>query len=382
MKPTSLFFPPARKSPKSLGSARPPSSATLRPLRFVPLPLLFVWCLAACDRSPRSSQPAPSPSPEASPPVDAPDAAVDASALAVTDPSGPVDASPLLARARALYVAPATTLLPPARRVTVVGNALVLLSMDDSIPLPAVAGFVGRVLRAYSTDRFGRLPVDPVFILLFPTSDALAKWSGERYGAAEGNLGTFDRDRREIAVDLSHGEHSWPTVAHELVHVIVSDGKAGDFESIPLWFNECLASVFESPRWDADGGIHGAKWSRRYKLITDALRSPATRDTARFDALFGMSDEEFRGIDPAVGPVATLRDPKERAAAHARMLLHYASARYACVWLDDQGKLFPMYRAWRDGFASDPQGLRAFESVVGKPPAAVQEEWMAWVPKP
>jgi hypothetical protein len=340
----------------------------LPPLRFLPLLLLVAWLLA-CDRAPRSSQPAPAPST-----LDFPDAAVDAAAPVVTEPAGPVDAAPLLARAATLY--------PTARHVTVEGNAVVLVSTDDTIPLPSVARFVRRVLGAYSTDRFGRMPVDPIFILLFPTSDALAKWGSETYGSADGNLGTFDRERREIAVDLSNHDKSWPTIAHELVHVIVSDGKAGDFESVTLWFNECVATVFESPRWDAHGGIHGARWSRRYKLITDTLRSPATRDTARFDALFGMSDDEFRGIDPAVGPVATVRDPKQLAAAHARMLLHYASARYACVWLDDQGKLFPMYRAWRDGFASDRQGLRAFESVVGKPPAAVQEEWMAWVMKP
>ena len=300
--------------------------------------------------------------------TDAGDAAAPSS---VPEFAGPVDAVPLLARA--------TTLYPSARHATVEGNSIVLVSTDDAIPLADVARFVRRVLAAYSTDRFGRMPVAPVFVLLFPTKAAFAKWSHDRYDSAEGNLGSFDRDRREIAVDLSNHDKSWPTIAHELVHVILDDG---DFEKAPIWFNECVATVFESPRWDEHGGIHGARWSRRWDLIKRTLASPATRDTARFDALFGMSDEEFRGVDPAVGAVATVRDPKLLEAARARQALHYAIARYMCVWLDDQGKLFPMYRAWRDGFASDPKGLRAFESVVGRAPAAVQEEWMEWVPEP
>jgi len=48
----------------------------------------------------------------------------------------------------------------------------------------------------------------------------------------------------------------------------------------------------------------------------------------------------------------TFRGDPERAgkelAAHAESL-HYALARSVCAWLDEQGKLWAFYRAWRDG---------------------------------
>lgn len=40
-------------------------------------------------------------------------------------------------------------------------------------------------------------------------------------------------------------------------------------------------------------------------------------------------------------------------------------ARYACQWLDERGKLWPFYRAWRDGVRDDPSGEKAFERIVG-----------------
>jgi len=126
----------------------------------------------------------------------------------------------------------------------------------------------------------------------------------------------------------------------------------------------------------------GIVQSLRYALLKSALASPATAPTVRFDTLFGMPDEVFLGVDPAIGVKATLTDPKLRAAARGRNLFHEALARYACVWLDDQGKLFPFYTAWRDSFATDPTGEKAFQRIVGEPPAAAQARWAAWVKAP
>ena len=54
-------------------------------------------------------------------------------------------------------------------------------------------------------------------------------------------------------------------------------------------------------------------------------------------------------------------------------------ARYVCQWLDERGKLWPFYRAWRDGFDSDPTGASAFERVTGQTPATANAAWTAWV---
>jgi hypothetical protein len=280
---------------------------------------------------------------------------------------GPVDAAPLVARARELY--------PTARRVAVEGEAFVVLSLEDTPLFDQATRFLRRVLRSYFSLRFAKIPVLPVYIVLFPRFEGFDHYSSDHYGVpGKDNLGAYQRDRREIIVDLSNGEHSLPTISHEVAHAIIGD----EWEGVPLWFNECVATVFESPRWVGED-IYGAKWSRRYKLLSDTLASPARAPSAHFDALFGMSNQAFRGIDPAVGSVATSRDPALRAAARARGALREASARYACVWLDDQGMLTPFYEDWHDHFASDPKGVAAFERVVHAKPADVQERWARWV---
>jgi putative membrane protein len=60
-----------------------------------------------------------------------------------------------------------------------------------------------------------------------------------------------------------------------------------------------------------------------------------------------MADEVFRDDDEA---------------------LHYALARYLCQWLDERGKLWPFYRAFRDDRRADPTGAAAFKRVVGTTP--------------
>jgi hypothetical protein len=42
-------------------------------------------------------------------------------------------------------------------------------------------------------------------------------------------------------------------------------------------------------------------------------------------------------------------------------------------------KLWAFHHAWRDNFASDPTGEKAFASVMGGPPAAFDADWRAWV---
>jgi hypothetical protein len=79
---------------------------------------------------------------------------------------------------------------------------------------------------------------------------------------------------------------------------------------------------------------------------------------ARLDALFGMSDETFRGDEEK---------------------LHYATARYLCQWLDQKGWLWSFYRAYRDGFTSDPTGAKTFERVTGMTPTQAYPIWSSWV---
>jgi hypothetical protein len=284
-----------------------------------------------------------------------------------------------------------------SREAAVEGGSFVLVDYEHAPALfRAARSLVRRGAANYAQGWFGPLPSAPVFILVFSTARGFADYRQAHYDrAGDAKLGGYQRATREIAVDASAGEKALPTILHEMLHPIEedswnaapvpagSDGRAGS--DIPRWLNECVASVYESPRWDAGGGLHGAKWSLRLRLLEETLADPAKEKTAQVDALFGMSDAEFLGDDPSESVEAVLRD---RQGAETRMLarqrLHYAVARYLCLWLEERtpSLLVPFYRAFREQFAADPTGRSAFEEVVGKPPAAIQGEWEAWVARP
>jgi hypothetical protein len=142
------------------------------------------------------------------------------------------------------------------------------------------------------------------------------------------------------------------TLTHELVHPIVES----DFPTAPDWINEGLASLYEGFSLPKDGEIRGHKNWRHPRLLK-ALKSEAERPYASLRSLFGMTDKEFRG---------------------KREDLNYATARYFCLWLEGQGKLWPFYQAWRDSVATDPTGEKAFRTVMGKSPAELDDTWAAW----
>jgi hypothetical protein len=107
----------------------------------------------------------------------------------------------------------------------------------------------------------------------------------------------------------------------------------------------------------APGEVHGVKNWRHPRLLR-ALRSPEEQREASLPTLFALDDRAFR---------------------NDREDLHYASARYLCQWLDQQGKLWPFYQRFRDHHLEDPSGAEAFRTVVGKSVAEANDEWVRWV---
>lgn len=213
------------------------------------------------------------------------------------------------------------------------------------------ADFIERVLKALFNERFARGPARPLPVYLFGDAASYNAYCKQRYGGECISIyGFFSPSDYRLVMNLGLGIG---TLSHELVHPIVD----ADFPDAPTWINEGIASLYEAPIMPRDGEIHGAKnW--RYPRLSSALHSPRERDKVSLPALFGMSsDERFRDDDES---------------------LHYAAARYFCQWMDAQGKLWPFYQAWRDSFASDPTGDKAFARVMGKTPAEASPTWITW----
>jgi hypothetical protein len=254
-----------------------------------------------------------------------------------------------------------TLLRNDAVRTTVVDGTFLYIDADRGRFFDEAVHLATRVLSALRTGRMASHPLCPVSVYVFASRDHFEAHCGKRHYVTDSrNWGLWDPLRREIVVDLSGGRAHVPTTAHELAHVVM----AGDFDA-PRWFRECVCTLYEAPAFDADGGISGENnW--RYIQLRAAVK--AGDPHVRLDALFGMNDDVFRGE----------RDDAGSGGASV-MLLHEGMARATCEWLDEQGQLWPLYRAWRDSFAADPDGRASFLRVSGRTPAAADADWRGWV---
>lgn len=208
-----------------------------------------------------------------------------------------------------------------------------------------------RAIDAYLNGRFETKPAHAIGVYLFADATSYETYCAAHLGGrCASPFGMYEPNVRRIVMNAAPG---LGTLTHELVHPLVE----ADFPHAPVWINEGIASLFEAPVMPRPGEIHGTRNWRLPRLLS-AMRSREEQSLARLDTLFGMSDDVFRG-----------RLEK----------LHYATARYVCQWLDARGWLWPFYHAYRDGFAGDATGARAFERVTGMTPARANTEWAMWV---
>jgi hypothetical protein len=326
--------------------------------RYVPAVVLAA-ALAACSGGPSpspsahakvpSGPPASSTATSASPPASAAAASAPppASAAAAEKPPAPPydlesdrDARVKLARedlgasTKAVRVSPIFIVAGPSAAVTA-----------------SATPFIEAVIGAYTNGRFSKPPSQAISIYIFPESGPYNGFCRKHYGGKDciSRFGFYEPNDRKII--MNGGADG--TLSHELVHPFVET----DFPEAPTWINEGIASLFEQPVLTRQGEIHGAKnW--RFPRLRSAMNSAKEDPSIRLETLFTISDEAFRG------------DSED---------LHYAMARYFCQWMDEKGKLWPFYRAWRDNVKEDPRGEKAFIEVVGKTPKDASADWRRWL---
>ena len=290
------------------------------------LVLFAVAALGACNSRP-------------SPPIVAPAPTV-----------APDHGDPGLAADLAERVVEAKALLGEGAQTEVVSEVFLVAGAESYGEFADGVSLTRRAIEAYLNGRFDHRPVRAITVLLFSTEVPYEAFCAEHEGhACITPYGYFDPEHRRMVMNAGLG---LGTLTHELVHPMVD----ADFPQAPTWIDEGIASLFEAPVIPAPGVIHGRKnW--RWPGLRKALLSKE-KSAAGIDRLFGMSDGDFR-------------DEHEG--------LHYALARYFCQWLDEHDRLWPFYRAWRDDQAADPTGEKTFTAIVGKSPAAANDEFRQWV---
>jgi hypothetical protein len=257
-------------------------------------------------------------------------------------------------------------------RTFVQDGALLFVAPDGGAAVDGYAERAHRALAAYRAP--GRLRSGPeraVTVYVQSTDETYARFCRQHlHRPCDAPWGFTLLGSREIFVNAAHGAG---TLLHEMLHPLMADDWS-DRDRLPRWLGEGMAALFEQSRFTTDGDLRGEKNGRLETL----LRGLADGDpAARMSALFGMSDDAFRG--------------EEEGDAGGQLLLerHEATARYLMLWLQDtradEGGPWRFYREWRDGLggdagdAGDETGARAFARVVGRTPDDAEGDWERWV---
>ena len=239
----------------------------------------------------------------------------------------------------------------------VVGDVFALVGAPYCPAFQAAVRHARDAALALLHDRMDRRATSAVTVYVFCNETAYEGYCQLRLGGScPSSLGFYERSTREVFAQIGPGIG---TLTHEIVHPMFE----ADFPGAPEWLEEGIASLFEAPVLSAPGEIHGQdNW--RLPLLAGALRSPAKAHDASLAAIVGMGDAEFRAGDVDV---------------------HYAAARYVCMWLDEHGWLWPMVRAMRDavgregGTGAGEAAENAFREVTKMTTGDADRAWTAWV---
>jgi len=331
-------------------------------LRALSLSFVLVLVLAAWNAPPPLTTSAPSAdaSSNAAPIAAATPAPVSAAYLAglsllapSPSSSAPIPLSPRAADAlhKSLMSAVSQVAYMPHR---VVEDMFVLAAADGDAPLDDTAELTRKTLDALYNGALRHKPEDATLVWICNKDATFAKYI-HMYAPDEptSDIGVYFPDVHVIVVDTAKA--TGLSLSHEVTHVLVR----ADMPLAPLWLEEGISSLFEAPRFDADGSIHGLPHFR-LQTLRDALASPKTAPEVRLDTLFALAT-----------PQSFREGGKE--------YLHYAESREAMRWLDSRHQLWAFYTKWRMDVLDDPSGAASFASVVGKSPSEATADWVAWL---
>jgi len=334
--------------------------------------LRLLLLVSACARAPSASPEEASPSSPSLSPSDAGPSAVAPTASPATPDASTLDTS---------FLPPARPVdLPASLRAAVAGaasalhvktvthvdiDAFVLVDADHGPHFPRAVDLARKSLDAFFRGRFDRHPTRAVTVYVFSSQDAFQQFcAGRTHGPCPTTFGEYDRVSRVIVMHATRGAE---TLNHEMVHPLVQES----FPRAPAWLDEGVAALYEAPVFSCGKGFITGISNWRYPDVKAVLDSSEEATPTRLDALFAMDTFTFLTLDPA-HPEAGPTDP-------AKENRHYGLSRYFVQWLDRQGRLWPFFRAWRDGIATDPTGEKAFAAVVGRTPGQADADWETYV---
>ena len=157
--------------------------------------------------------------------------------------------------------------------------------------------------------------------------------------------GFFSPEHQALFMNIGTGGG---TLVHEVVHPFI----AASFPSVPAWFNEGLASLYEAVREQ-----HGQLWGLPNWRLAGLQRDIRAGKLRSFAAMTSDSDARFYASSSG-----------------------YAQARYLCLYLQEKGLLHRFYDQFRAGVTADPTGYKTLVRVLGSPDMPrFEKQWQDWV---
>lgn len=251
-------------------------------------------------------------------------------------------------------------LLGERYRVAAYGPFVMASRNHNSAQIERMAGGLARYMNFYA-DEYG-MPRPPELITIYLTVEA-----GELLDVAErvhgigisrNSLGYSFRDDLSM-VGIVPGD-GFGTLAHELFHLMVRR----DFGDIPPWLDEGIAALYEVSETRPTGRIVGIRnWRGRVLRELWSMRPPVA----------ALVEADWQAFEAQEGD----GDPSRQAANHA-------TARYLMMYLQEQGTLAAVYKAFRarEALATSadplPGALGVLEGAVGRPVDQLDRDFAAW----
>ncbi len=205
----------------------------------------------------------------------------------------------------------------------------------SSVVRPALAMWAGY---------FSKRPDKVITVLLFSGDTSYRTGAKRLFGDTNlPHFGYFRHSDRTLVMNIGTGSG---TLVHELTHALI----AFDWPSVPLWFNEGIASLHEQCQVGTDGITGLVNW--RLPQLQKVAAAGELRSLREM-----MADDDFYGVLRGV---------------------NYAHARYFCMYLQKRGLLKTFYREYRAaGAAADV--VKITEGVCGETIDALDKKLAAYI---
>jgi hypothetical protein len=204
-------------------------------------------------------------------------------------------------------------------------------------------------VRLLKQEYFTNDPSEIIEVWMFATEKSYRKGAKAYFGdTPDTPYGYYSPSHKAMVMNIGPGAG---TLVHEIVHPYME----ANFPSVPSWFNEGLASLYEYPV-EVKGRIRG-KVNWRLRGLKKELKSGHRRS---FESLMATSSEDFYDA------------PDDT----------YAQARYLMYYLQEKGLLVAFYQHFLAHRGEDPTGVASLKAVLGRDDLdEVYREWVVWVQK-